>query len=80
MPNFSSKDDELRDLKEELSMWKAARRALSLSKSYQINGRTLTRANYSEVRQAILDLEVEISQVQKDMQSYMRVIRVTPGR
>lgn len=78
MQNLKNKEQELQELKADLAMWKAARRALTLSKSYQINGRTLTRANYSEIRQAILDLEVEISQTEKDMQSHMRVMRVIP--
>lgn len=80
MLSLNDKEQELIELKEDLRLWKAARRALSLSKSYQINGRMLTRVNYLEVRQAVLDLEIEISQIEKDMQSYMRVIKVIPGR
>lgn len=75
-----TKDEELEDRKAELAAWRAARRALSLGKSYQIGNRTLTRLNYSEVRQAIQDLEAEISNIEQDMKSYMRVSVGIPTR
>lgn len=75
-----TKDEELQTLKDELSDWKAARRALSLRKSYQIGNRTLTMLNYSEVRQAIIDLEIEISNLERDTKSYMRTAVGIPSR
>lgn len=71
---------QLEDLKDELADWRMARRALAQGKSYTINGRTLTRSNYSEVRQAILDIEAEITNIEDDTKSYMRVWSGVPRR
>lgn len=38
---------------EQLAKWKAASIAVSNSKSYTIGGRTLTRANWSEIKDAL---------------------------
>jgi hypothetical protein len=69
---------ELDERREDLAQWRAARRALSQAKSYVIGNRTLTRANYSEVRQAIIDIEIEISQLENNMGSYMRIVTAVP--
>ena len=41
------------ECREQLAQWKAASIAASNSKSYQIGGRTLTRANWDEIEKAL---------------------------
>ena len=41
------------ECKQHLAQWKAASLAVSGSKSYTIGGRTLTRANWSEIEDAL---------------------------
>lgn len=41
------------ECREQLSNWKAASIAVSSSKSYAIGGRTLTRADWSEIKDAL---------------------------
>ena len=41
------------ECREQLAQWKAASIAASNSKSYTIGGRTLTRANWSEIKDAL---------------------------
>lgn len=77
---MNDKQAELAQLYDDLQMWREARRALSTGKSYQIGNCTLTRANMNEIRQAIVDIKNEISQLENDAQSYIKIVTAIPMR
>lgn len=60
---------ELEEAKDSLAAWKKASMALALSKSYQINGRMLTRANASEIKDMLLFWQNEVNRLMNGRRS-----------
>lgn len=54
---------ELQEAKDSLAAWKKASIALATGKSYQINGRSLTRANASEIKDMLLFWQNEVNRL-----------------
>lgn len=68
----------LDEMKNKLAEWSAAESALATSKSYTIDGRTLTRANMQEIASRIAYWKSEIERVMCGRKSINRVMRVIP--
>lgn len=63
--------------KQKLEMWLKAEDAIALSQSYTIEGRSLTRANLAEVRQAIEYWGDLVSRMEQGVQG-IKLQRVMP--
>ena len=62
--------------KERLKMYYEAEAAILTSQSYSIGGRSLTRANLSEVRAAIKELEAKVAKLENRTRKVRRIIPV----
>lgn len=54
---------ELEEAKESLTAWKKASLALATGKAYQIDGRSITRAHASEVKEMLLFWQNEVNRI-----------------
>lgn len=68
----------LDEVKQKLADWLAAESALATSKSYTIDGRTLTRANMQEIASRIAFWRNEAERLSCGRKSVNRVMRVIP--
>jgi uncharacterized small protein (DUF1192 family) len=68
----------LDEVKQKLDDWLAAESALATSKSYTIDGRTLTRANMTEIKDRIAFWRNEAERLMCGRKSVNRIMRVIP--
>ncbi|WNA15494.1 hypothetical protein [Acinetobacter phage HFM1] len=68
----------LDEVKQKLENWLAAEDALATSKSYTIDGRTLTRANMQEIASRIAYWKNEAERLSCGRKSVNRVMRFVP--
>lgn len=69
----------LPEAKEMLNLWINAEKAVSTGQSYSIGGRSLTRVNLKEIREAQQYWEGEIYKLENNIKSRgARVLRVIP--
>ena len=68
----------LDEAKEMLAAYKEAEKAVLLSKSYTIKGRTLTRENLADIRRGRREWERKVAALQSGSRCGMRVGRITP--
>lgn len=69
----------LAEANEMLQLWIEAEKAVSTGQSYSIGGRSLTRVNMKEIREAQRYWESEIYRLQNNVNSRgARVLRVVP--
>lgn len=68
----------LDQVKEKYYQWEQASIAVSTSKSYTIDGRTLTRENLDEIRKMMAYWENEADRIINGRKSVNRVMRFVP--
>lgn len=69
----------LQDANEMLNLWIEAEKAVTSGQSYSISGRSLTRVNMKEIREAQQYWQGEIYRLQNNVNSRgARVLRVIP--
>ncbi len=69
---------ELERLEERLQTYYNAEASILSSQSYSINGKSLTRANLSEVRATIEKLEQKIKQIKNRQKGVSKMKRIVP--
>ncbi|QHJ79155.1 MAG: hypothetical protein [Caudoviricetes sp.] len=68
----------LDEVKAKLELWLTAESALATSKSYTIDGRQLTRANLSEIKDRIAYWRAEAERLACGRKSVNKVMRILP--
>lgn len=75
---MSKVDERIADLKRRLKLYRDAEDHILLAQSYSIAGRSVSRANLTEIRNAIKEMEAELSSLENRGTSRRRVLRVCP--
>ncbi len=73
-----TREQELQEAKDMLAAWKEAERAVATSQSYTVAGRTVTRAQMTEIRAAQEYWRTEIARLEGGRGPGMRVRRIVP--
>lgn len=73
-----SVNEELQAAKERLQLYRDAEKNILLAQSYSIAGRSLARANLSEVQEKIKELESEVKSLETRGTKRRPVYRVCP--
>lgn len=70
--------ERLERLRKTLNSYYECEEAILVNQSYSIGSRSLTRANLSEVRAAIKDIENEIAAIERRGNNKRKVARIIP--